>query len=50
MARLNRKEEGIFAIVAALAVLITAMWDPIVSVVISIIALVFFAEQSFAKK
>ena len=33
------KTEGVFAIIAALIVLFSAMWDPRVSVAVSIIAL-----------
>ncbi|MCR4327657.1 MAG: hypothetical protein NUV46_03695 [Nanoarchaeota archaeon] len=45
---MDRKEEGIFASVAAIAVLVSAMWDPWISAIIAIIALLFFAEQSFS--
>jgi len=45
---LDRKEEGIFAVAAAIIVLVSAMWDPWISALIGIIALLFFAEQSFA--
>jgi hypothetical protein len=37
---MNTKTEGILAILAALLVLFSAMWDPRVSAVISIVALV----------
>ena len=36
---MNTKTEGTFAIIAALIVLFSAMWDPRVSVGVSIIAL-----------
>lgn len=45
---LDRKEEGIFASIAAIVVLVSAMWDPWISAIIAIVALLFFAEQSFA--
>ena len=45
----GNKEEGWFAIVAALVVLFSAMWDPIVSVVISIVFLLIFALNEFRK-
>ncbi|MDP3966491.1 MAG: hypothetical protein Q8Q04_03090 [archaeon] len=45
---MNRKEEGIFAVIASIVVLVSAMWDPWISAIIAIIALLFFAEQSFA--
>ncbi len=48
MAKATQKEEGIFAAIASVVVLITAMWDPWVSTIIAIIALLFFAEQSFS--
>lgn len=35
---MNPKTEGAFAIIAALIVLFSAMWNPLVSVTISIIA------------
>jgi len=50
MARLSRKDEGVFAIFATLVVAIVAWWDPLVSTIIALIALLFFTEQSFAKK
>ncbi|MBS3084876.1 hypothetical protein J4411_03105 [Candidatus Pacearchaeota archaeon] len=50
MANLSQKDEGIFAVVAALVVLISAMWDPWISAIIAIVALLFFAEQSFSNK
>jgi hypothetical protein len=36
---MNAKAEGVMAIVAALLVLFSAMWDPRVSVVVSVVAL-----------
>ena len=36
---MNTKTEGTFAIIAALIVLFSALWDPLVSVAVSIIAL-----------
>jgi len=39
---MNTKKEGTLAIIAALIVLFSAMWDPRVSVGISIVALVGF--------
>ena len=43
------KSEGKFALIAAVIVLLSAMWDPTVSVTISIIALVAFAIWEFSK-
>ena len=39
---MNTKTEGAFAVIAALIVLLSAMWDPMVSVAVSIIALAGF--------
>ena len=47
---MNTKAEGTFAIIAALIVLFSAMWDPIVSVAISIIALVGFGIFKLIQK
>ena len=45
----DQKEEGYFAAFAAIVVLICAIWgDPWIAAIIAIIALLFFAEQSFA--
>jgi hypothetical protein len=38
--RMNTKTEGTLAILAALLVLFSAMWDPRISVIVSIAALV----------
>ncbi len=49
MGQKTEKEEGIFGAIAAIVVLITAIWgNYLVSTVIAIIALLFFAEQSFS--
>jgi hypothetical protein len=47
---MNTKTEGTFAIIAALIVLFSAMWDPIVSVVVSIIALLGFGIFKLIQK
>jgi hypothetical protein len=49
MKKTNQKE-GIFAIIAALIVLFSAMLNPIVSVAISVVALIAFAVWEFSKK
>lgn len=49
MAKTNKKE-GLFAIIAALIVLFSAMWDPLVSVGIALAVLIAFAIGEFAKK
>ncbi len=46
----NRKIEGAFAIIAALIVLISAMWNPIISVIISVSALVLFGIWKLLQK
>jgi len=47
MKKLDSKQEGTFAIIAALIVLFSAMWDPIVSVIVSLVALVLYGIYKF---
>jgi hypothetical protein len=47
---MNQKTEGTLAIVAALIVLFSAMWDPRVSVVVAVVALAAFGVYSFMKR
>ena len=47
---MNTKTEGTLAIVAALIVLFSAMWNPLVSVTVSVIALLAIGVYKFAKK
>lgn len=47
---MNTKTEGTLAIIAALIVLFSAMWDARVSVIVSIAALVAFGIYSFRQK
>jgi hypothetical protein len=47
---LNAKTEGAFAILAAFIVLFSAMWDPRISVGLSVVALVGFGIYRFATK
>lgn len=47
---MNTKTEGTFAIIAALIVLFSAMWDPMVSVAVSIIALLGFGIFKIIQK
>ena len=47
---MNTKTEGTFAIIAALIVLLSAMWNPLVSVTVSIVALVGFGIFKFMQK
>ena len=44
------KTEGTWAVVAALVVLFSSMWDPQVSVVVAVGALLLFALNEFRKK
>jgi len=46
----KNKEEGIFAIIAALMVLFSAMWNPWVSIIVSISALIGFGLWKLLKK
>lgn len=48
--RNQNKQEGWFAVIAALIVLFSAMWDPVISVVLSIVFLLIFAINEFRKK
>jgi Na+/H+ antiporter NhaD/arsenite permease-like protein len=48
--KINTKAEGAFAIIAALIVLFSAMWDPMVSVAVSIIALMGFGIFKLIQK
>ena len=47
---MNTKMEGTFAIVAALIVLFSAMWDPMVSVAVSILTLMGFGLFKLIQK
>jgi EamA domain-containing membrane protein RarD len=47
---MNTKTEGTLAIIAALIVLFSAMWDPRVSVAVSLVALVVYGVYKFARK
>lgn len=47
---MNTKAEGTFAIIAALIVLFSAMWNPLVSVAVSAVALAAFGANSLYKK
>ena len=47
---MNTKTEGTLAILAALLVLFSAMWDPRVSVGISILALLGFGISKFVRR
>jgi hypothetical protein len=41
------KQEGTFAIIAALIVLFSAMWDPMVSMIVALAAMLLFAVYKF---
>lgn len=47
---MNTKTEGTLAIIAALLVLFSALWDPRVSVAVSILALLGFGIYKFVQK
>lgn len=47
---MNARTEGTIAIVAALVVLLSAMWDPRISVAVSVVALAALGVYSFVKK
>jgi hypothetical protein len=47
---MNVRTEGAIAIVAALLVLFSAMWDPRISVAVSVVALVAFGVYRFVQK
>jgi len=47
---MNTKSEGTLAIIAALIVLFSAMWNPLVSVVVSILALLGFGIYKYMQK
>ena len=50
MFSMNKNIEGILAIVAALFVLLSAMFDPKVSMIIAVVALVGLGAYSLIKK
>lgn len=47
---MNTKTEGAIAITAALLVLFSSMWDPRISIVVSIVALAAIGVYKFAQK
>ena len=47
---MNTKTKGTLAIIAALIVLLSAMWDPRVSAAVSIVALLGFGIYKFVQK
>lgn len=47
---MTAKTEGTFAIVAALIVLFSAMWNPMVSVAVSAVTLLGFSIYKFVQK
>jgi len=48
--KMKTKTEGILAVIAALIVLFSAMWDPRVSVAVSVVALVAFSVYKLINK
>jgi hypothetical protein len=47
---MNTRTEGTIAIAAALFVLFSAMWNPIISVVVSVVALAALGVYKFTQK
>jgi EamA domain-containing membrane protein RarD len=47
---MNTRTEGTVAIVAALVVLFSAMWDPRISVAVSVVAIAGFGVYKLVKK
>jgi hypothetical protein len=47
---MNARTEGTIAIAAALFVLFSAMWNPIISVVVSVVALAALGVYKFTQK
>ena len=47
---MNTKTEGTFAIIAALIVLFSAMWNPLVSVTVSVVAMAAYGIYKFVQK
>jgi hypothetical protein len=47
---MNARTEGVIAIAAALLVLFSAMWDPRISVAVSVVALVALGIYRFVQK
>ncbi len=50
MNKQNSKQEGAFAVIAALLVLFTTMIDPLVSAGLAILLMIVFAIWKFTKK
>ena len=47
---MNTKTEGTIAVIAALLVLFSAMWNPIISVAVSIVVMAAFGVYKFAQR
>ncbi len=50
MKKLNAKKEGMLSIIAALIVLFSSLWDPKISMLFSVVALVSFSMYKFNKR
>lgn len=50
MKKLDSKQEGTLAIIVTFIVLFSAMWEPMVSVIVSIAALVLYSIYKFMQK
>lgn len=44
------KQEGVFAIIAAMIVLLSAMWNPVYSAIISVTAMVAYGTYKVTQK
>jgi hypothetical protein len=47
---MKRKTEGTFAVIAALIVLFSAMWNPLISVAVSVVAMAAYGVYKFIQK
>ena len=47
---MNPKTEGTFAVIAALIVLFSAMWNPLISVAVSVVAMAAHGAYKFIQK
>ncbi|MFH1802445.1 MAG: hypothetical protein ABH864_03260 [archaeon] len=50
MKKQSSKQEGTMAVIAALLVLFSAMWDPWISLTVSLILMIAFAIWKFSGK
>ena len=50
MKKMDSKQEGTFAIIAALLALFAAMWDPLISIIVVIAFLMLYATYRIIQK